>query len=195
MATLKKQKGSTVMGFIAGLIIGLIIAVVVALMVTKAPIPFAGLKDKADNTSSHTTTPATTPSADPNQSLYGKETVKPVLPAQTDNTNMANTTPAQPASTAISTPVIPNNTPEQVISDDKTLYYLQAGAFRNKNEAENMRGNLALLGFESHISEGTSNSGKIYRVRLGPYNDNMTKSIQNKLKQNGIGTTITRLTK
>lgn len=172
MATQKKQKGGALFGFIVGLITGLVIAVVVAMMVTKTAIPFAPRKDKPDNTP----VPATvsSPAADPNQSLYGKEMPKPVI---------ADTSTAQT--------VLP-----QDVQEDKNVCYLQAGAFRNKNEAENMRGNLALLGFGSHISEVTSGSGTIYRVRLGPYKGNAaTLNAQNRLKQHGIHTTVSCSTK
>lgn len=171
------------MGFIVGLITGLIIAVIVALMVTKTPIPFAGRKDNSGNTPTPATVTANNPPAgDPNQSLYGKETPKPAISAPiADNTQNI---PERPMSVA---------TPQQPVSapEDKTVYYLQAGAFRNRSEAENMRGSLALLGFESHISEGTSNSGTMYRVRLGPYRTDSLNKIQNRLKQNGISTTVT----
>ncbi len=176
MATVKKQKGGTLVGFIAGLITGLIIAVVVALMVTKTPIPFAGRKDKPENAPVPST--ASTPASDPNQALYGKgDANRPVFPD-----NSANSLAGQTAA-----PPVP-----AVVPEDKTTYYLQAGAFRNRKEAENMRGNLALLGFESHISEASSNTGNIYRVRLGPYKGNTVNAAQNRLKQNGINTTVTR---
>lgn len=173
MATLKKQKSGTLFGFIVGLITGLVIAVVVALMVTKTPIPFAARKDKPDNAPTPAT--VTSPAADPNQSLYGKEIPKPVMAPDT----------------ATSQPTLHQDSVE-----DKNICYLQAGAFRNKSEAENMRGNLALLGFGSHISEVTSGNGSIYRVRLGPYKGNAAAlNAQNRLKQHGISTTVTRSTK
>lgn len=178
MATSKKRKGGMVFGFIVGLITGLVIAVIVAFMVTKTPVPFAGRKEKAENVPALAA--ASTPVRDPNQLLYGKEIPRPAVPVIADNP--ANT-PVQQTMTTV---------PSQASFDDKTVYYLQAGAFRNKNEAENMRGNLALSGFESHIAEVSSNSGVIYRVRLGPYKGNMINNVQNKLKQNGIHTTVTR---
>lgn len=187
MATLKKQKSGTIMGFIVGLITGLVIAVIVALMVTKTPIPFASRKDSSGNAP----IPATTthpPAGDPNQSLYSKDTPKPAISAPiADNTA---TTPERPMSAT----TLQTQQPAAV-TEDKTLYYLQAGAFKNRNEAENMRGNLALLGFESHISEGTSNSGILYRVRLGPFRNEVLNKTQSRLKQNGISTTITTLVK
>ena len=176
MATLKKRKGGTLAGFIAGLITGLVIAVVVALMVTKTPIPFAGRKDKPENVPVSSTVSA--PASDPNQALYGKgDTNRPVF---TDN---SVNSPAEQTAAPLVQPLTP---------EDTSVCYLQAGAFRNKKEAENMRGNLALLGFESHISEASSNTGNIYRVRLGPYKGNTVNSVQNRLKQNGINTTVTR---
>ena len=81
---------------------------------------------------------------------------------------------------------------ETAKAEDKSVYWLHAGAFKNRTDAENMRGNLALLGFESSISEATSNNGKVYRVRLGPYKSSNVNSAHSKLTQNGIKTTITR---
>ncbi|MCZ4064882.1 SPOR domain-containing protein [Oxalobacter aliiformigenes] len=181
MATSKKQKSGIVSGFIIGLITGLVIAVIVAFMVTKTPIPFAGRKDRPASTPTPAVAGAS--ASDPNQSLYGKETPRPTLPVTADNP--ANTSAQQTVAA----------TSPQMSPEEKTACYLQAGAFRNRNEAENMRGNLALLGFESHISETLSNSGIIYRVRLGPYKGNTASNVQNKLKQNGINTTVTRAVK
>ena len=143
MAALKKQRSGALFGFIVGLITGLVIAVIVAMMVTKTPIPFAARKDKPDNTP----VPATvsSPAADPNQSLYDKETPKPV---------MADTSASQTAS------------PQESV-EDKTICYLH-----------------------------TSGNGSIYRVRLGPYKGNAAAlNAQNRLKQHGIQTTVTRSTK
>lgn len=195
MATLKKQKGGTFVGFIIGLIIGLLIAVVVALMVTKTPIPFAGRNSKPATPPTPATVAA--PAADPNQSLYGnRDTTRPIIkdtPAGEPSPAVASDEIAKPAVVPPSANVLPAKPAESAAPDTRILYYLQAGAFRNKSEAENMRGNLALLGFESHISEASSNTGTLYRVRLGPYKGNpAVRNAQNKLKQNGINTTITR---
>ncbi len=206
MAALKKQKGGTVFGFVVGLITGLVIAVVVVFMVTKTPIPFANRKDnKRENppTPASVATPAPAPASDPNQSLYDKNPAKsPTTPAVSAD-HLTNTPPVQPkqqTTPAVATPTpapapAPASAASQSTSEDKTVYYLQAGAFRNKSEAENMRGNLALLGFESHIVEGSSQSGNIYRVRLGPYKSNAVNGVQSRLKQNGINTTTTRVAK
>ena len=70
--------------------------------------------------------------------------------------------------------------------------YLQAGAFRSREQADNQRGNLAMLGFSSQILQAGSGTDRIYRVRLGPYQASKVASIQERLKSNGFSTTVIR---
>lgn len=196
MMNLKNQKGGTFLGFIIGLITGLVIAVIVALLITKTPIPFSGRQDKPENAPVPAT--ATAPSTDPNQALYGNKDTKPATvsattPAGTTDTTQTNTNMVSPSPAEQQDPIAAAiKQKETATADDKPVYWLQAGAFKNRTDAENMRGNLALLGFESAISEATSNNGKVYRVRLGPYKSSNVNSAHSKLTQNGIKTTITR---
>jgi cell division protein FtsN len=73
------------------------------------------------------------------------------------------------------------------------VYYLQAGAFRDMSDAEATRAKLALLGFEAAISDRTSDSGVLHRVRLGPYNqvESMNKA-RAKLLDSGVDVAIVR---
>jgi cell division protein FtsN len=73
------------------------------------------------------------------------------------------------------------------------VYYLQAGAFRDLSDAEATRAKLALLGFEAAISDRTSDSGVLHRVRLGPYNqvEAMNKA-RAKLLDSGVDVAIVR---
>ncbi len=62
--------------------------------------------------------------------------------------------------------------PAKAVADDgeeKVIYFLQAGAFRAMEDAENTRAKLALLGFEAALSEKANDSGVLYRVRIGPF--------------------------
>jgi cell division septation protein DedD len=49
------------------------------------------------------------------------------------------------------------------------LYLLQAGAFRQREDADRRRAELLLLGLEPSVEEGTSDNGRWFRVILGPY--------------------------
>lgn len=73
------------------------------------------------------------------------------------------------------------------------IYYLQAGAFRDLSDAEATRAKLALLGFEAAISDRSSDSGVLHRVRMGPYNqvETMNKA-RAKLLDSGVDVAIVR---
>jgi cell division protein FtsN len=77
--------------------------------------------------------------------------------------------------------------------EEKTIYYLQAGAFRGMSDAEATRAKLALLGFEATISDRSSESGVLHRVRLGPFNqvEAMNKA-RAKLLDSGVDVAIVR---
>lgn len=48
-------------------------------------------------------------------------------------------------------------------------YMLQAGSFRNLNDAGKLKASLALLGFEASVQHVSVNGEKWHRVRIGPY--------------------------
>jgi len=77
--------------------------------------------------------------------------------------------------------------------EEKTIYYLQAGAFRGMSDAEATRAKLALLGFEATISDRSSESGVLHRVRLGPFSqvEAMNKA-RAKLLDSGVDVAIVR---
>jgi cell division protein FtsN len=77
--------------------------------------------------------------------------------------------------------------------DDKIIYFLQAGAFREMSDAEATRAKLALLGFEATVSDRISDAGTLHRVRIGPYSqvEAMTRA-RAKLVDSGIDVAIVR---
>lgn len=48
-------------------------------------------------------------------------------------------------------------------------YLLQVGSFRQQDEADRRRGELALLGLQTSIEPSDNNNGRWYRVYLGPF--------------------------
>ena len=73
-------------------------------------------------------------------------------------------------------------------------YFLQAGAFRNPADADNLKAQLALLGVEATIQTSeVADKGVFHRVRVGPYRGmdelNRTRSL---LTQNNIPTTLVK---
>jgi len=102
----------------------------------------------------------------------------------------------RPAPRVESRPVAPAPAPASSSAgggDERTIYYLQAGAFRGMPDAEATRAKLALLGFEATISDHSSDSGVLHRVRLGPFNqvESMNKA-RAKLLDSGVVVAIVR---
>jgi cell division protein FtsN len=80
-------------------------------------------------------------------------------------------------------------------SPAKESFYLQAGAFQNAPDADNLKARLALLGVQASIQTTTlPERGVWHRVRLGPYGSveelNRTRDT---LKNNGIDTTLIKV--
>ena len=101
--------------------------------------------------------------------------------------------PAAPAASAAAPSPAPATAAAPAAGGDGTIYYLQAGAFREMSDAENTRAKLALLGFEAAISDRTTDGGVLHRVRVGPYNgpEAMNKA-RAKLLDSGIDVAIVR---
>ena len=75
-----------------------------------------------------------------------------------------------------------------------TRYFLQAGAFQNADDADNLKAQLAMLGVEAVIQTGeVADKGVLHRVRVGPFQAmdevNRTRSL---LTQNNIPATLVK---
>jgi len=71
----------------------------------------------------------------------------------------------------------------------KTKYILQAGSFRNYDDANTLKASLALLGVVSSIQSVNIKNESWHRVRIGPFNSTENlHAAQNTLKQNNIKT-------
>ena len=81
-------------------------------------------------------------------------------------------------------------------SDNAFNYFVQAGAFRGQSEAEAQRAKLAMLGWESRISEREQNGITIFRVRVGPFGKrDDAESLKGKLDGAGVDSSLVRAAK
>nr|WP_314863124.1 SPOR domain-containing protein [uncultured Undibacterium sp.] len=190
----QRQAGSTLTGIIIGLVIGLAIAVVVALVITKTPTPFTNKNGKSDKTDL-----PVAQMQDPNKPLYGsKDAVNQAAKEVAGSKAAEAIKPAPPvgapASVAAVAPAVAASKPE--VADDKYIYYLQIGAFKEIAEAESARAKLALVGVEASVSEKNNDGNILHRVRVGPFDhaDAMNK-MRAKLSESGVDTAIVRSAK
>ncbi len=110
--------------------------------------------------------------------------------AQASARNWQPKTAAQGAASA-------QNKPDTAVASadiDPFNYFIQAGAFRTPEEAEQQRVRLLLLGYQAKVTEREQSGRTVYRVRLGPFDkkDDADKT-KEKLDSNAIETALVRV--
>ena len=70
---------------------------------------------------------------------------------------------------AASIPSVSNPTAANASATAQKRYLLQAGAFRNSAQADDLKARIALLGLVGRVEIVQTPSGEMHRVRLGPY--------------------------
>ena len=90
----------------------------------------------------------------------------------------------------------PGSSPASPKPHSGDIFWLQAGAFADEKEADNLKAKIALTGLEAAVrSVSIPEKGKLYRVRLGPYQSlEDANRIKSALSQNGVGAAIIRTT-
>jgi cell division protein FtsN len=193
----------------------------VAVYITKVPVPFMN-KGQSRNTESDAAEAKKNRDWNPNAPLAGRNGVKPPASPSGEVSNstpfetVAPIAPATPplaiapragaSAPAISArPAVPGDplgdlakakseAPASGAGADPFTYFIQAGAFRTPEDAEQQRARLLLLGMQAKVSEREQAGRTVYRVRLGPFNkkDDADKA-KERLDNNSIETALVRV--
>jgi cell division protein FtsN len=108
---------------------------------------------------------------------------------------------AKPTDTRAAMPKSPPKAVEKVASVDPVndaraggRFWLQAGSFTDQADAENMKAQLALGGWQAAVQQGILADKSVrYRVRLGPYdNSDELARVKNQLKLRGYDSAAIR---
>ncbi len=117
-----------------------------------------------------------------------------ILPGEKDASpeRQAKAAPKAPPPPAAEAAPRPGSSPATPKPHSGDSYWLQAGAFSEEKEADNLRAKIALTGLEASVhSVATADKGKLYRVRLGPYQSlDDANRIKATLSQNGVSAAI-----
>jgi cell division protein FtsN len=101
----------------------------------------------------------------------------------------AKVTESKPAESKAAEPKV-----EKPAEPESTRYMLQAGAFRDRDDADGMKGKLALLGYEARITTIERDGNTIYRVRTGPFKQlDDANSVRKRLADGGVETSLVPL--
>ena len=188
----KKSGSSFLIGFLLGLFIGLGSAVGVAWYINKLPSPFVANSKPPESD----VLPELIPGAATNNGSAAKtdKATKPGTGKQTGD---------KPKPRFDFYKILPGT--EEPVSDQDLkkaekqtptdTYFLQAGAFQNADDADNLKARLALIGAEATIqSIILPDKGVWYRVRLGPYSNIADLNrVRKMLTQNEIETTLVKV--
>lgn len=208
------QRGGTLLGLIIGALIGLGAALAVAVYITKVPVPFMN-KSQARNPDSDAVEAKKNKDWNPNAPLAGKNQPKPPpAPPQASGevSSVAVPDPATPSRAAASAPVKtakPAAPAADPLGDlakakveglssgpgvDPFSYFIQAGAFRTPEDAEQQRAKLLLMGMQAKVTEREQAGRTVYRVRLGPFDKKEdADKAKERLDNNSIETALVRV--
>jgi cell division protein FtsN len=91
----------------------------------------------------------------------------------------------------VNKPLVPAN--QDMTGQAKGAQYMvQAGSFREFQEADKLRAKLALMGIESRVEKAKVGNTVWHRVKMGPYAQMTSVStIRTRLRQNGIDVIVT----
>jgi cell division protein FtsN len=202
------------LGMIIGLLLGIVISLAVALWLNRLANPFVE-KGKAPEITSKMAPaqPPPPPSAakaaeDAAKAAKAVTDAKPatksdrprfefynILPGDRDNEKPAVKSTVAPPPAPAPAPARPGSSPASPKPHSGDVYWLQAGAFTDEKEADNLKAKIAFTGLEASVRPvDIADKGKLYRVRLGPYQSlEDANRIKAALSQNGVGAAIIRI--
>jgi len=169
----RNARGGTLLGIFIGLVLGLALAVAVAYYLGKAgltaPLPAAGQTKEPPR--GKTDIPMGAVQEKPRFDFYK------ILPGgEEPKTGAAERRPMERAPERPldrTAPEMVAKTTEPPVVKPGDRLWLQAGAFVNESDAENLKARLAMSGWEAVVQTATLPDKSVrYRVRLGPYDNN-----------------------
>jgi TolA-binding protein len=79
----------------------------------------------------------------------------------------------------------------EILKSDEFVFTVQVGSFRDKKNAERLKGALINKGYDAYIVKGYTGQTSLYRVRVGKFNTRVSaESLERQLKDEGLPTAI-----
>lgn len=190
MNTRRRQGGGTLLGIAFGLLAGVLISFGVVWYLNKTPLPFVEKVTKPEQKTNGAQGPVALP---------GKPGDKPVEPRKFEfyeilegkKQAVPGATPPPAAAPAPGTAAAPVATAPATPAGG---LYLQVGAFQKVADAEKLKAQLAMLGFEAGVLPvEVPDKGLMHRVRVGPFAspEEMNRA-RTQLSQQGVSATVVR---
>jgi cell division protein FtsN len=182
----KKTGLSPWVGVISGLLIGLFVAFLVYIRMQAAPVQQVFVRETIPLPQE--AAPAATARVAPQDSAAPAPPPRPRFDFYTLLPEMEVVVPEQEIT----------GKPEQGVPqvEQPGTYFLQVGSFRNGEQADRFKAELALLGLETSIQKVTiDNKATWHRVRVGPYSDlEALNRTRRTLRERGVESTLVKVT-
>ena len=175
-----KSGGGLLLGLFIGFLLGLGLAAAIAIYFFKTPVPFLNKVKPPEKTAVPGLTE--TPKSGKAEETKPRFDFYRILPGQEETITEQQLKQAAQAAAKAGAP-------------SKDTYFLQAGAFQNPADADNLKAKLALLGLEAGVEPtNLPDKGTWYRVRLGPYaNLEAINQARAQLVQNGMDASLVKV--
>jgi len=175
-----KSGGGLLLGLFIGFLLGLGLAAAIAIYFFKTPVPFLNKAKPPERTAP--ATPGLTGPSGKTEETKPRFDFYRILPGQEETVTEQQMKQAAQAAAKAGAP-------------SKDMYFLQAGAFQNPADADNLKARLALLGLEASVEPtNLPDKGVWYRVRLGPYsNVDEIKRVRTQLVENGADASLVKI--
>jgi len=177
-----KSGGGLLLGLFIGFLLGLGLAAGIAIYFFKTPVPFlnkAKPPEKASPAPPGLTEAAKSGKAEDTKPRFDFYRILPGQEEPVTEQQLKQAAQAAAKAGALS----------------KDTYFLQAGAFQNPADADNLKARLALLGLEASVEPtNLPDKGVWYRIRLGPYaNVDEINRARAQLVQNGFDASLVKI--
>ena len=196
------------LGIIIGLLLGIVIALAVALWLNKTAIPFMERSKplepppKLESKMQPKAEPPKTDTQKPGDGAPAKSTPEKsrfefyqILPGEKDAAAKDGKSVARkPAEKPAETPTLAAKPADKPAAAVRESYFLQAGAFQNESDADNLKAKIAFIGLAATVKAVTlPDKGTLYRVRLGPYQSlEEVNRIKSALSETGVGAAVVK---
>jgi cell division protein FtsN len=194
-ASRRHARGGTLLGVFIGLVVGLGLAAGVAYFVAKANSPYAAQAAKDGREPGRTARPDASAADKPRFDFYkilpgGEEPKVQVERKAAPDRAVIDQAKDKDAERSSAKVAAAEPATKAVGAGDH--FWLQAGSFAAEPDAENLKAQLALAGWEARVQQGTlPDKGVRYRVRLGPYdNTDELNRIKNDLAKKGFDVAV-----
>ncbi len=191
----KKPRGGTLLGIFIGLVIGLGLAGAIAIYMTKASLPFVSRISSTAKVGPPQPDRKLAEAAKPAEALHPPaQATAADTKSEKPRFDFYRILPGQEESVSDKEIKAATKAPKSA-NAAKESYVIQAGAFQNPADADNLKARLALIGLQASVEPANlPERGTLYRVRLGPYAQlDEINRVRGQLAQNGVEASLVKL--